>query len=367
MRGLFMYCRTGFESECAAEIQERAAEHGVYGYCKAKESTGYVIFVCLLEEADHLAKKVPVDSLVFSRQLVVILDELNNLSLDDRIDPMLQSLQAHQESHPELLGGLWGRLWIETPDTNEGRALSGLCKSIYKPLSIALQEKDWLASETVINRPVLHVIFRSTNSLWLAYSYSYSHYPYENGIARIRAPKFSPSRSGAKLAEALKVMVPTEELDKRLHSGMNAVDLGACPGGWTSVLVQHDCMVTAVDNGAISEELLETGQVTHIQEDGFVYRPQKKNVHWLVCDMVEKPARVSELMAQWFIEGYCQQAVFNLKLPMKRRYLAVQENRAIIEDMLNEAGVRHWKLSMKHLYHDREEVTCFLRHTLKKS
>ena len=61
-------------------------------------------------------------------------------------------------------------------------------------------------------------------------------------------------------------------------------------------------MVQAVDNGPMADSLMETGQVEHIREDGFKYRPKRRNVTWLVCDMVEKPARVGELMTAWLLD-----------------------------------------------------------------
>ncbi len=33
--------------------------------------------------------------------------------------------------------------------------------------------------------------------------------------------------------------------------------------------------------------------------------------------MVEKPAKVTALMAQWLVNGWCRETIFNLKLPMK--------------------------------------------------
>jgi 23S rRNA (cytidine2498-2'-O)-methyltransferase len=51
--------------------------------------------------------------------------------------------------------------------------------------------------------------------------------------------------------------------------------------------------------------------------------------------------------------------VFNLKLPMKKRYDEVQRCRAAIEETLARAGVRH-RLRLRQLYHDRAEVTGFL-------
>ncbi|RTE86977.1 MULTISPECIES: 23S rRNA (cytidine(2498)-2'-O)-methyltransferase RlmM [Gammaproteobacteria] len=357
MSSVVLYCRSGFEGECAAEIQERAGQLGVYGYCKTQPNTGMVLYVCMAEEADHIGRKVSIDSLVFARQLWVSVGESNTLSVDDRVTPLLELLPEDFQ--------VCGQLWTETTDTNDGRALSPLCKKITPALTKALRAKGVLTEEPKTNRPTLHVLFRSTHAAMIGYSYSYNHAPYAMGIPRIRSPKLSPSRSGAKLAEAFKVMVPKEEYEQRIHSGMNAVDLGACPGGWTAVLVAEGMMVSAVDNGAIDEQLMETGQVKHFREDGFVFRPKKRNVHWLVCDMVEKPVKVAHLMADWFIEGYCENAMFNLKLPMKQRYAATQQYLEAIKERLAEAGVRGYELTARHLYHDREEITVYLRKRLK--
>ena len=223
MDGLALHCRAGFEGECAAEIQERAAALGVYGFCKTQPDSALVIFVCKAEEADHIARKVSILSLVFVRQYFVIVAEENTLSTEDRVTPLLAAL-------PEDLPTC-GDVWTETTDTNDGRALSPLCKKITPALRKAAIAKELLTATPKQNRPTLHVLFRSTHSALIGYSYSYNHAPFPMGIPRIRTPKMSPSRSGAKLAEAFKVMIPKEELEKRVSSGMNAVDLGACPGG----------------------------------------------------------------------------------------------------------------------------------------
>lgn len=353
---VLLYCRAGFEGECAAEIQERAAALGVFGYCKTQPNSALVTFECKPEEADHLARKLAVHSLIFSRQLFVRVADLNQLDLADRVTPLVAAL-------PEMQ--LCGRLWIETTDTNDGRSLSALCRKITKPLSMALQEKGVLTEKEVTNRPAMHVLFRSTHSVVVGYSYSYNHSPYLMGIPRVRTPKAAPSRSAAKLAEAFKVMIPEHELERRVEPGMKAVDLGASPGGWTSVLVFHDMMVSAVDNGPMDEHLMETGQVRHFQEDGFHFLPKRKNISWLVCDMVEKPVRVAHLMADWYIGEWCHDAIFNLKLPMKTRYAAVKQYLEAIRERLNEAEVWGYELSAKHLYHDREEVTVYLRKKFK--
>ena len=98
--------------------------------------------------------------------------------------------------------------------------------------------------------------------------------------------------------------------------------------------------------------------VKHLRADGFRYRPQHP-VDWLVCDMVEQPARVSDLIAAWFVGGLTRQAIFNLKLPMKKRALALRDALDRIGDALDAAEIRH-TVAVKQLYHDREEVTVYL-------
>jgi len=115
-------------------------------------------------------------------------------------------------------------------------------------------------------------------------------------------------------------------------------------------------MVTAVDNGPMDAALLETGQVKHRREDGFRFRPAEP-VDWMVCDMVESPSRVSALAARWVAQGWCREAIFNLKLPMKKRWEEVARARGIVEEAFAGAPLR---LRMKHLYHDREEITAWL-------
>lgn len=142
-----------------------------------------------------------------------------------------------------------------------------------------------------------------------------------------------------------------------LKPGARVVDLGAAPGGWTWQLVRRGLHVTAVDNGPMDENLMASGQVTHKREDGFRFQPRQR-VDWMVCDMVEQPRRVAERMAEWLAEGWCKHAVFNLKLPMKKRYAEVQQAFELMQAVVARRG-REIEIRAKQLYHDREEITVF--------
>jgi len=179
------------------------------------------------------------------------------------------------------------------------------------------------------------------------------------GIPRLRRPGRAPSRSAQKLAEAIVVFLGARE-SELLRSGQRAVDLGAAPGGWTWVLANRGLSVVAVDNGPLKGEVAHDPRVRHLRADGLTWRPPRP-VDWLVCDIVERPARVAEVVADWIAEGDAHSAIFNLKLPMKKRYDEVRRCEALIRQRLRAAGVRA-TLGLRHLYHDREEVTgCLMR------
>jgi 23S rRNA (cytidine2498-2'-O)-methyltransferase len=66
---------------------------------------------------------------------------------------------------------------------------------------------------------------------------------------------------------------------------------------------------------------------------------------------------VAALAAKWVAEAWCRESVFNLKLPMKKRWEEVGRAREIVAQAF--AG-RPYRLAVKQLYHDREEVTAWL-------
>jgi 23S rRNA (cytidine2498-2'-O)-methyltransferase len=109
----------------------------------------------------------------------------------------------------------------------------------------------------------------------------------------------------------------------------------------------------------MAENLMYSGFVEHQRADGFTFKPRRP-VNWMVCDIVEKPARTAAMIETWLGEGWCQEAVVNLKLPMKQRYAEVQKLLARIDDGLKGRGLKV-SIGCKQLYHDREEVTCHLR------
>lgn len=352
MKQLLLYCRPGFEGECAQEIETRAAERGVYGFCRLKGNTGLVLFECYeANDAGKLLGQLPVSQLIFARQMIRVAPLVTDLPLDDRLNPLYM---AAAEDLPEC-----GQLWVETPDTNAGKELNRLCRAIATPMRAFFRKAGKLTSRDEAEKPVLHVCFTATDSAYIGYTLPRTHNPHLMGISRLKFPKDAPSRSTLKLEEAFYTFLSKTQREKRLQTGMNAVDLGAAPGGWTYQLVRRGMMVTAVDNGPMDQALMDSGQVKHVRDDGFKWLPKKHNVHWLVCDMIDSPKKVAGRICDWFIDDWCQEAIFNLKLPVKRRFHTVEECLELIYTRLEEAGLGY-RLAAKHLYYDREEITVYL-------
>lgn len=350
MHGLFLHCRAGFESECAAEIQARATALGVAGWCRTKPAAAYVVFVVPQgADAERLQRELPFATLIFARQWFRIVALVNDLDIRDRVSGLLAALA---DDLPAA-----GELFLETPDTNEAKALQPLCRKLDHPLRTALQAAGRLSGAPDAQSQRLHVCLLATVAAYVGITPVANSSPHPLGIPRLRFPTAAPSRSTLKLEEALLTFLDAQERTALLRPGMRAVDLGAAPGGWTWQLVRRGLHVTAVDNGALAPALLDSGLVEHRREDGFRFRPDAP-VDWMVCDIVEQPARVAELAARWLGEGWCRCSVFNLKLPMKKRYQEVEQCLARVRARLDATG-RPYRLACRQLYHDREEVTVF--------
>jgi 23S rRNA (cytidine2498-2'-O)-methyltransferase len=223
-----------------------------------------------------------------------------------------------------------------------------------RPLQRALTEAG-LLDTTRVSKAGMHFFFVGSTAVFPALTLAGNASPWPMGIPRLKLSRAAPSRSSLKLEEALLTFLTTSERAKRIRPGLRVVDLGAAPGGWSWVMAERGLKVVAVDNGALAPALLNCNGVLHLREDGLHYRPPKP-VDWLLCDIVEQPRRIAELAATWCAEGWCREAIFNLKLPMKKRLEEIIRCRALIETACDAAGIDH-SLSFKQLYHDRLEVT----------
>lgn len=332
---ILLQTRVGFESEACAEIAQLFPDAEVHA------SQAGVIWVAH-PQINALWQRWPNwNQLAFARECLLVQLEIHDL-------PRGQRVQALQADWPKTLAHLPAHFYA--PDTEATRKLA--------PMTAALQaEFDASRTDTVPNKPArtsAHAVFLNSNHCVLGLAVPPKSAPVASGIPRLKFPSSAPSRSTLKLDEAFLLLMSDAERSERISLGMTAVDLGACPGGWTYQLLRRGMSVVAIDHGRIDEALMRTGRVTHLRSDGFKYVPSKP-VDWLVCDMVESPLKVAALASTWFKAKLCHSAVINLKLPMQNRTQTLVECRAIMQ-AANPDGV----LRIKQLYHDREEITVLM-------
>lgn len=339
-----IYCRPGFERDC---VEESGAE-AIY----AAAGSGYVLL--------RGKPRLDFSNLAFARQLIALTGEVPELGARDRLTPILAALPEGPK--------VFDSFFLETPDTEAGKSLSGFTRRFYPIFEMALIQAGRLCSPagTDASQPGLHgdaparlhVFFPDEHHALIGTSKIGNSSPAQMGIVRVKMRHDAPSRSYLKLAEALECFLGKEEQLRSLKPGMTAVDLGAAPGGWSWLLAERGLKVTAVDNGPLKGAAATHPSIRHVRQDGFQYRPRRP-ADWLVCDMVEQPQRVARLVAQWVSSGLCTRAMFNLKLPMKKRVAALHGAMEEVRATLKSNRLT-FRLSAKQLYHDREEVTVFL-------
>lgn len=344
---LLAYCRAGFEPDLVAEITQRV---GVAPQVVLAPALGAFVHVAYPSAVAKRVEAAASEPLIFARQILIARVEPVGLGLSDRVTPIVDAAVAYCQARS--ISAVEG-IWLEYPDTNDGKSLSKLAGALEMRIAPILAERGFIKANSPWR---LHVMLLNKQEAIVACARVDDASHWRLGIPRMRMPHDAPSRSTLKLAEAIHVFLGERD-EKMLMPEMRAVDLGAAPGGWTWQLIHRGLHVTAVDNGAMKGELVDNALVRHLREDGFRYRP-KKEVDWMVCDMVESPSRIAKLVGQWIGQGWARHCIFNLKLPMKKRLDEVERCSAIILEMAGPLQPR-LDLRFKHLYHDREEVTGY--------
>lgn len=161
------------------------------------------------------------------------------------------------------------------------------------------------------------------------------------GQRRMADDPRAPSRSYLKIEEAYGV------LGREPAPGETVVDLGAAPGGWSYSAAKRGARVIAVDNGPLKAGAVHP-EIRHAEEDAFKFAPGAP-VDWLFCDMVEDPDRVLGIVERWTERGWCRRFVVNLKFG--------RLDPIALARRLEPLRARFASSRLRHLYHDREELT----------
>ena len=163
------------------------------------------------------------------------------------------------------------------------------------------------------------------------------------GFVDIADNKTPPSRAFKKLEEAFTVFTITPA------AGTTCVDLGACPGGWTHVMVNFGVRVTAIDRSPLDPSLMSNRAVSFIKGDAFAWTPPKP-VTWLVCDVITSPDKTLELLDKWLSKHLCSYFCVTVKFKGAPDFKVLSTIRTLL------AQKTEW-FSGKQLTNNKNELT----------
>jgi 23S rRNA (cytidine2498-2'-O)-methyltransferase len=168
------------------------------------------------------------------------------------------------------------------------------------------------------------------------------------GAIRFQREEEQISRAKFKLLEAERAF----GLDYTQYR--EALDIGAAPGGWTSLLLERGVSVTAIDPGAMHPSLRNHPKLTYLKRNASEVKFKPNTFDLLVCDMSWSPMQMVKLVLDLSDSlSYGATAIVTIKLMHRKPLQTIRDVIAKLES----AFIVH---RAKQLFHNREEITLFM-------
>lgn len=168
------------------------------------------------------------------------------------------------------------------------------------------------------------------------------------GAIRFQREEEQISRAKFKLLEAERAF----GLDYTQYR--EALDIGAAPGGWTSLLLERGVSVTAIDPGAMHPSLNNHPKLTYLKRNASDVKFKPKTFDLLVCDMSWSPMQMVKLVLDLNESlTYGATAIITIKLMHRKPLQTIRDVIAKLESVF----IVH---RAKQLFHNREEITLFM-------
>lgn len=214
-------------------------------------------------------------------------------------------------------------------------------------LDAVLEEID---AEPVVQDPeVIIAIYAADKELYIGFGTPrdmLSDWP--GGSVRFQREEGQISRAKFKLLEAER----TFGLQYAKHQ--QALDIGAAPGGWTSLLLERGLRVTAVDPAELHPSLFAYPTLTYLKSNASDAKLKDDTYDLLVCDMSWSPMQMCRL-------------IIDLKSALKKGATAIitvklmhRKPMQTIRDVVSRLSTEFVLQKAKQLFHNREEITLYL-------
>jgi len=170
---------------------------------------------------------------------------------------------------------------------------------------------------------------------------------------RMYMDPLAPSRSYLKIEEAYRILGCQPKINETV------IDLGAAIGGWSYSALKRGAKVIAIDNASLREPVKSHPNLTHLREDALKFRPNKnKSADWLFCDIIENPEIILKLLSAWLKNAWCRNFIVTLKIGHSDPIALIEK----INDGQTKVTPYCSSLKIRHLYHNREEITLIGKH-----
>lgn len=215
-------------------------------------------------------------------------------------------------------------------------------------LDAVLEEID---AEPAVQRPDLIVaIYADAATIYAGFGTPedmLSDWP--GGAIRFQREEGQISRAKFKLLEA------EQAFGLQYADYRKALDIGAAPGGWSSLLLERGLQVTAIDPADMHPSLAGHPRLTHLKQNASDVKLENGAYDLLVCDMSWSPMLMARLVLD-VRHALAPQAtaVVTVKLMHRKPLQTIRE----VKERL-ETGFEVMKA--KQLFHNREEITLYLQ------
>ncbi len=168
------------------------------------------------------------------------------------------------------------------------------------------------------------------------------------GEVRFRREEEQISRAKFKLLEAF------ASFEIHFAEDGHALDLGAAPGGWTSLLLERGLRVTSVDTGEMAPVLKGNPRLTIIQQNVEQVSFPADSFDLITCDMSWNPLHTADLVVrQAPAVRSGAHGILTVKLMLENPTRTIRRVRELVEKEYRVMRIRQ-------LFHNRDEVTVHM-------
>ena len=291
----------------------------------------------------------------------------DNILIDGISEKQKQQLHAAQRGsltiHPLVPGMCKGQTKpiMYHRSTKISEEISKILKKSYPAARKAAVDDNGNTKQPINEHWVLQVMLQSSNIAVASLTESHDvggtnsfwpNYFHPLGLAKVDIEERMPSSAYRKLMEGIECMgiYPS--------TSTTVIDLGACPGGWSSVMRRYfDCKVIAVDRSELDPVLMEDGMVEFVKGDAFSYEPPnelRRQDIWMISDVIAYPDRITELLKEWCSNGRASNMIVTMKFQGNEPDFDELDRAAHI---VKECG---YHCRVKHFFNNKNEVTFMI-------